>query len=112
MLDIRLSHPGRGSLPPAEVVRRLQREFGNVIVDQQRGVRYAAELMLDARRRDTSADADRLSEALGDALEVVATDDVHSDDAFLKLFLVPGEYPVARFFTDAHQRGSAALLER
>lgn len=112
MLDIRLSHPASGSLSPAEVVKLLESEFGHVIVDQQRGIRWVSEQMLDARRRGATADADRLGEVLGGALEVIATDDVHSDDEFLKLLLVPGEYPLVRFFSDDHQRRSATLLQR
>jgi len=94
------------------VVARLQREFRHVIVDERRGVQYAAERMLDARRNGKTAEADRLSDVLADALEIIATDDDLSDTAFLKLFVVRGEHPVVRFLSDEHQRDSAALLKR
>jgi hypothetical protein len=112
MSDIRLSLFANVPLPTAEVVRRLEREFQHVVVDRQRGVQYAAELMLDARRRGATTEADRLSDQLEEALEIIATDDDRSDDAFLKLFVVPGEHPVVRFFSNEHQRHSAALLRR
>ena len=112
MPDVGLNPFADCPLPPAEVVARLQREFRHVIVDERQGVQYAAERMLDARRRGATTEADRLSDVLGEALEIIATDDVRSDHEFLKLFVVPGEHPVARFFNNEHQRDSEALLKR
>ena len=105
--DIKTSRPGA-----AEIVARLKREFRHVIVNERLGIEYAAQRMLEAQRRGELAEANRLSLILGEGLEIIATDDDRTDTAFLKLFLIPGEYAVVRFFNEEHERDSAVLLDR
>jgi hypothetical protein len=112
MPDIEWQISTDNALTPRDIVKRLELAFSYVIVDEKLGMRYAAEKMLAARRSGEQEKADNLLAVLGDALDVIVTEDVQSNDAFLKLLLVPGQYPTVRFFSDVHQLKSATLLER
>jgi len=91
-------------------LNRIHQEFANVVVDSRRGREFVAAQM-EALELGSEAH-DQWSAALSEAIEVVATDDRHSESAFLKLFLLPDRNTIAVFFSDVHSAAAASLLTR
>jgi len=112
MPDIHLQIIADKARKPLDIVKRLELAFSYVIVDEKRGMSYAAEQMLAARSAGDLERAERLSSVLEDALQVILTDDTRSDKDFLSLYLIPGEDPLVHFVTDEHQRETTSLLWR
>ena len=89
---------------------RIRNEFAIVVADSGRGREFVAAQMVALKQGSEAHD--QWSAALPDTVEVVATDDRHSESAFLKLFLLPDRNTLAVFFSEAHSVASASLLAR
>ncbi|MHC4401058.1 MAG: hypothetical protein ACYTG0_15385 [Planctomycetota bacterium] len=93
-----------------ERIARIRGEFRTVVTDPARGREFVA-AQIQHLPRESEEHKSWLA-VLPDAVEVIATDDPHSDSSFLKIFLLSDRKPIAFFFSVIHENDSRGLFAR
>jgi len=106
------SKQGQPLLPVADVIDRVEREFGFVRVDSSRGVQFVANRLLKEKPRITHESAEQLLAPLADSVEMIVGDDRHSDTDFLKCYIIPNEPIYIEYVYEGHELQAAGLLQR
>ena len=91
-------------------IQSLEATFESVFVNPALGREFVAAQLERHKVGDEVHTA--LLRAMPEAVEVIATDDAHSDARFLKLVLLPGMPTVVVFMSDVHRQASESLLVR
>jgi hypothetical protein len=99
-------------LDVATVVQRANEEFACVVVDQARAMRYIANGLVAAMPDIDQQTADERLQPLADSIEMICTDDRHSDERFLKCIVMPERPIEIVYHFDGHQESAADLLQR
>ena len=96
----------------ATVVQRANDEFGCVVVDRARAMKYLADQLISEMPNIDQKTADEHLRPLGDSVEMICTDDRRSDERFLKCIVMP-ERPIEIVYQfDGHKQSAADLLKR
>lgn len=99
-------------LDVATVVQRANEEFACVVVDQARAMKYIADRLVAAIPEMNQRTADEHLQPLADSVEMICTDDRHSDERFLKCIVMPERPIEIVYHFDGHKDSVADLLER
>ena len=106
--------PNSGSrwLPVETVVQRAESEFAYVVTDPTRAMKLLADRLVAEQPNVDQHTADVRLKPLADSVEMICTDDRHSNEEFLKCIVVP-EHPIEIVYHfDRHEEAAANLLER
>jgi hypothetical protein len=99
-------------LPVNTIVELATREFELVHTDQSRALLHLADRLLALKPGVDQQTADEFLLPLAESVEMICVDDPHSEQEFLKCFVVPGEPIEIVFHSDDHEEESAELLDR
>lgn len=100
-------------LSVADVVRLAQGEFGFVNVDSKQGLKFVAEQLFSKTASPIETEwSDSQLAPLADSVEMICGDDRHSDEQFLKCYVVPGEPVHIVYVFEGHDRLCEDLLHR
>ena len=99
-------------LDVATVVQRANKEFGCVVVDHPRAMKYLADQLISATPNIDQQTADEHLRPLADSVEMICTDDRRSDERFLKCIVMPERPIEIVYHFDGHKQSAADLLNR
>lgn len=99
-------------LDVATVVQRASKEFACVVIDHARAMRYVADQLIAATPNIDQKTADEHLQSLADSVEMICTDDRHSDEWFLKCIVMPERPIEIVYHSDRHKESTADLLDR
>jgi hypothetical protein len=99
-------------LDVATVVQRAHEEFACVVVDQARAMKYIADQLITAMPNNDQQATEKHLQQLADSVEMICTDDRHSDEMFLKCIVMPERPIEIVYHFDGHKQSAADLLER
>jgi hypothetical protein len=106
--------PNAGSpwLPVSTIIQRAAAEFACLVTDQAQAMRHLAEKLIAEKPDVDQQTADEYLEPLAESVEMICADDRHSDERFLKCFVVPEQPIEIVYHFDGHEEAAAGLLER
>lgn len=94
------------------VVERATVEFRCVITDQPRAMKRLAERLAAETPGIEHHAAEQQLQAVAESVEMICTDDPHSDEQFLVCFVVPGRPIEILNQYDGHEKTAATLVQR
>ncbi len=95
-----------------EVVTLAKGEFRFTHCDQKRGLRYITERMADSMSGLSHHEKDQALLPLSDSTEMIVGDDRHSDNDFLKCYVIPNKPIAIEYVYEGHAERVAPLLVR
>lgn len=106
--------PNVGSLwlPVATVTARAASEFACVATDEARAMKYFADRLVAMNPDIDEQAADEYLQPLTGSVEMICTDDRHSDEQFLKCLVAPEQPIEIVYHFDGHREAAADLLAR
>ncbi|MCX7423541.1 MAG: hypothetical protein NT013_28955 [Planctomycetia bacterium] len=97
-------------IPVKEVVSRATGEFGFTYCEQKRGLRYAAERLLNSTNGLSHHEKSQALLQVSDSIEMIVVDDRQSDDDFLKCYVIPKEPIAIEYVYEGHAERVEPLL--
>lgn len=102
----------RPCLTVTEIVRLSEAEFGFVNIDAKCGLRFVADRLLADMPSLDQATADKHLVPLAESVEMIVGDDRHSDDQFLKCYVIPGEPIQIEIVSEGQAEFTECLMQR
>ena len=99
-------------LDVATIVQRANDEFACVVVDHGRAIKLIADRLVAAMRDIDQQTADEHLQPLAESVEMICTDDRHSDELFLKCIVMPERPIEILYHSEGHEESTADLLQR
>jgi hypothetical protein len=99
-------------LDVATVVQRANDEFACVVVDHGRAMKFIADRLVEAMLDIDQQTADEHLQPLAESVEMICTDDRHSDELFLKCIVMPERPIEILYHFQGHEESATDLLQR